>query len=372
MSDMEPTAAYGAPPGISLSGLPGDFFLLQLGNMGLNIITLGIHRFWGKTRYRRHLWGNTLIDGDPLEYRGRGLELFIGAVLVIFLVSIPFGLLSFVMPLLFKNPALAIGVTQLVVIVLLYYLVGVGQYRSWRYLLSRTSWRGIRAGMTEGGWRFGLYNFGLILAQIFSLSLATPWVGTKRWNRMVGDVRIGSMAMSADADWRPVFKKFLIVWGLVFIPLFAFYGWFFYQYGHVFMHPKGRPPTPENSKELLVAIGVLYAGILGIGLLGALIFAQYHAAFLREIYGKTRIGNDMTLRVDVTTGDVIRYFLGNAALVIFTFSIGSLMLPWRHWRFLAGRMSIEGRYDEAALMQTDLDGPIQGDGLADAFDLSPF
>ncbi|WP_163317442.1 DUF898 family protein, partial [Enterobacter hormaechei] len=40
--------------------------------------TVGFYRFWLTTDIRRHLWSNTLIDGDGAEYTGRGKELLIG------------------------------------------------------------------------------------------------------------------------------------------------------------------------------------------------------------------------------------------------------------------------------------------------------
>ena len=33
----------------------------------LNIVTLSFYRFWGKTRVRKYLWGQTSLLGDPLE-----------------------------------------------------------------------------------------------------------------------------------------------------------------------------------------------------------------------------------------------------------------------------------------------------------------
>jgi uncharacterized membrane protein YjgN (DUF898 family) len=369
MSDYEERNALSPPPKVEFTGLAGDFFLLQLGNVGLSIITLGIWRFWGKTRYRRFLWKHTILDGDPLEYRGTGLELFIGALLVILLVSIPFGLLSFGLMAVFSNPAVAIGVSQVTIILLLYYLIGVGQYRSWRYLFSRTSWRGIRSGMTEQGFSFGWYNFGLTLAQLFSLGLATPWVSVKRWNRLVGDVRIGNLAMTSDAQSQPLWGKFLLVWGLVTVPMIAFYAWFFYTYGGMFMNAEEQP-SPESIEQLLVAILVLYAGIIILGLLGALLFAQYWAAYLKETVNNTKIGPTMRLRIDVETWDVVRFYLGNIALVMFY--VGILLMPFRNWSFMARRMWIDGEYDARDLMQSSLAAPSQGDGLADAFDVSGF
>jgi uncharacterized membrane protein YjgN (DUF898 family) len=358
-------------PRVDFNGLAGDFFLMQLGNLALSILTLGIYRFWGKAKYRRFLWGQTTLDGDALEYRGTGLELFIGAILVILLVSIPFGLISLLMPMLIADKGIAMAITQIALVLAIYYLVGVGQYRSWRYLLSRTSWRGIRSGMVEQGFSFGLFSFGLTLASLFSVGLATPWVMAKRWNRLVRDVRIGSLPMSAEADHRPLWKPFLLAWGVVVVPMIAFYAWFFFNYGAMFTRPE-QNPSPEDMKQLLIAIGILYLGLIVLGFVGAMLFANYQAAYLKETFNKTRIGDTMFLRIDVTPWQIIRYYLGNIALVLFTAYLGAILMPYRYWAFMARRVWIDGEYDAATLQQTDLAGPGQGDGLVDAFDVSSF
>jgi uncharacterized membrane protein YjgN (DUF898 family) len=369
MSDYEERYASDLAPKVEFNGMAGDFFLLQLGNLGLSIVTLGIYRFWGKTRWRRFLWRHTSLDGDALEYRGTGLELLIGAILVILLITIPFGLLSLVMTALVGDPQVAIAVTQGVLLLAITWLVSVGQYRSWRYIFSRSSWRGIRCGMTEQGFAFGTWMFGLSLVQMLSLGLASPWVATKRWNRLVRDVRIGNLAMEADAEPGPLWARFLFVWGAVVLPMAAFAAWFAYRYGSNFADPGAAPPDPT---ELLIAIGVLYLGILVFGLLGALLFAQYQAAYWRETFGKTRIGETMTLRMDVTSWEVVRFYLGNIALVVFTGGIGAMLLPYRNWAFMARRVWIDGTYDARDLLQSDLAAPRQGDGIADAFDASGF
>jgi hypothetical protein len=78
----------------------GSFFPAQLGRFLLTLLTLGIHRFWWKTAVRRRLWAETTVDGDPLEYMGRGIEMFVGALIVFAAVLIPLSALSFVAQLL--------------------------------------------------------------------------------------------------------------------------------------------------------------------------------------------------------------------------------------------------------------------------------
>ena len=60
----------------------------------LELITFGFYRFWLTTDIRRYLWSNTEIDGDAMEYTGRGKELLLG-FLVAMAVLVPIYLLYF-------------------------------------------------------------------------------------------------------------------------------------------------------------------------------------------------------------------------------------------------------------------------------------
>src|SRR5437879_13107132 len=66
------------PPPVAFSGSRGEFFRLARRGAALELVTLGFYRFWLLTDIRRHLWSNTLVDGDAAEYTGRGKELLIG------------------------------------------------------------------------------------------------------------------------------------------------------------------------------------------------------------------------------------------------------------------------------------------------------
>mgnify|MGYP002714675736 FL=1 len=84
MNDMS-WAPPGPPPQpvpppmpVAFSGSRTQFFRLVARGAGLELFTVGFYRFWLTTDIRRHLWSNTLIDGDGAEYTGRGKELLIG------------------------------------------------------------------------------------------------------------------------------------------------------------------------------------------------------------------------------------------------------------------------------------------------------
>lgn len=63
---------------LSFVGDMGPLFGLVIVNALLSIVTLGIYRFWARTRVRRYLWRNMQLLGEPFEYSGVGSELFVG------------------------------------------------------------------------------------------------------------------------------------------------------------------------------------------------------------------------------------------------------------------------------------------------------
>lgn len=127
---------------------PGGFLGLSLLNGLLRILTLGAYHFWGKTEVRQRIWSAVRIDGEPLEYRGTGAELFRGFVIVFLVVLLPLALLALVPILLWGVSIFGNVLVQLGLGVAAVLLGGLGLYRARRYRLSRTRWRGIRGGLS--------------------------------------------------------------------------------------------------------------------------------------------------------------------------------------------------------------------------------
>ena len=51
-----------------------ELLLIALKTGFLTLITLGIYRFWAKTKIRNFIWASASLDGDSFEYHGTGLE----------------------------------------------------------------------------------------------------------------------------------------------------------------------------------------------------------------------------------------------------------------------------------------------------------
>ncbi|WP_065751006.1 DUF898 family protein [Bradyrhizobium paxllaeri] len=166
-----PPSPMPPPMPVGFSGSRGDFFHLVKRGAGLEFVTLGFYRFWLLTDIRRHLWANTLVDGDAAEYTGRGKELLIG-FLVAMAILVPVYLGYFLIGL----EAEHIQAFASIPLVAFFYIFGqFAIYRARRYRLTRTVWRGVRFWMSGSGWKYALYASLWGLLSAVTLGLALPW-----------------------------------------------------------------------------------------------------------------------------------------------------------------------------------------------------
>ncbi|MEO0666369.1 MAG: DUF898 family protein [Pseudomonadota bacterium] len=159
------------------------------------ILTLGIYRFWAKTRIRKYIWSSVTGDDDSFEYTGTGLEKFLGFLVAIVVLAIYLGifqlLLTFVgfsiipqdqSPQAIAGQAIAINLSILAVLPLMLF----AQYRARRYKMARSRWRGLRFGMENGAWGYVARAFGYGFLTIITLGILAP-LGTYRLEKYMAD-----------------------------------------------------------------------------------------------------------------------------------------------------------------------------------------
>jgi uncharacterized membrane protein YjgN (DUF898 family) len=332
-------------------------------NLLLTIVTLGIYRFWARTRERRYLWSATSWGGEPLDYTGQGRELLIGTMLVFVLFLLPAALAGVTAEIAtgLGMPMLALGL-NLAVYAVVAWLWGFAVWRSLRYRLSRTRWSGIRGAMAGSATPYAVLHMKMLLLRVVTLGFASPYASVRLFNARWSDARFGSMAFVADAQWRPLMRMFLVNWGLSLVILFgALVGLGLQVQG---IDATAPPDTWMTSP--VIAATLLYLG--GAALLVALLMARYHAAQWRALVGGLSL-DGLGFSFTASAWDWLRYWAGNAALVVFTFGVGGLMLQWRKWQFLVGHVQAAGGLDLERLAQTRIEAPIHGEGLADVLDM---
>lgn len=178
-----------------------EFAPIALTNLLLTIVTLGIYRFWARTRERRYLWSRTEFIDDNLAWTGTGLEMFKGflvvmAVLLPVLLLFQFGVQALVL----RGQAGAAGLAAALLYLGLFLLIGVARYRALRYRLSRTYWHGIRGGGEPGGWAYGWSYVWKTIAGMIVLGLMVPWSMTQLWNERWRRMSFGPHRFESHAD----------------------------------------------------------------------------------------------------------------------------------------------------------------------------
>src|SRR5713101_2123161 len=210
----------GAAAPVRFTGDNATFRRLVMRGAMLELVTFGFYRFWVTTDIRRHLWSHTEIDGDALEYTGRGTELLVGFLIAMAILG-PFFLVYFLIGLEFERfKAFASLPLYLLVI-------AFGQfaaYRARRYRLTRTVWRGVRFWMTGSGWSYAWRSilWGSLLVP--TLGLVYPWRMAALERYKLRHTLYGDLPGRFEATGRQLFKRVWWVWLLGIVPFVLFFG----------------------------------------------------------------------------------------------------------------------------------------------------
>lgn len=298
-------------------GNGGSLFGIQIVNIFLTLVTLGIYYFWGKVKVRSYLWRQTEFHGDRFAYHGTGKELLMGTLKALLVFGVPYGLLQVVPEILQAGPLLQTLANFLALGIFMVF-IPVAMVGARRYRLSRTSWRGVRFSF-RGGTREFAETFwkGGILTSL-TLSLYYPFFNTNVHAFWVSNTYIGNKQFHFDGQGKDLFRHYLVM--LLLLPFTLGLSWFW------FAARKQRYFWEHTS-------------------LGAVRF------------GSTIRG-----------GDLLLLTLGNLLLVVLTLG---LALPWaivRRIQLNLKNMTLEGALDLEGITQEHLAASTTGEGLSSFVD----
>ncbi len=177
------------------------------------LFTLGFYRFWLATTIRRMLWSATSVENEALAYHGNGRELFLGFLLAIGILA-PFYLLYFLAGIEAERwKAFASFPLGLAFIAFRQFAI----YRARRYRLHRTSWRGLRFGMTGSGWKYAAIAMIRTFLSIVTLGLAHPWTQAAL-ERYKMHTNFGDLEGRFEGTGRQFFARGWGLWAVLSLP----------------------------------------------------------------------------------------------------------------------------------------------------------
>lgn len=232
-----------------------DLLRLFIMNVLLGMLTLGVYRFWGKTRVRQYLWSRVSFDNEGFEYTGRGSELFrsflgalgILACLITTSEGLEYGLLL-VAPGFERTVTVAFSLA-------LYLLAGLSAYSAQRYLLSHTCWRSIRFGLSGSSGTYAKKLLYTQLLNVLTLGLYTPFRRNQLMSYRLNNTWFGSEQLVYDGKGQDLFHHFLLTY-LLMIPTFGFV-WFWYkaeEYRYIAAHTQlqnARFAATVSARQLM-------------------------------------------------------------------------------------------------------------------------
>ena len=286
----ESSAAPWSPPtGTSTSLAPNIAPLAGLVVTGtvLTMITLGIYRFWYRSRLRRHYWANTRLLGDGFEYTGTGKELLIGFLIALAII-VPINLgLTFLGLQAGESVGAIIGYGAASLIIP--GLIQIAIFRARRYRLSRTRYRGVRFAQSGSALKYLWISVKYLLLTLITLGIAMPYLRTALNRYRIENTWFGMQQASFEGTAKPLMKYWMLVWGVGVLTLL------------VMIAAPIAIGFKYKSQGAMIGVAVVIAALL---LTLLVLWQVYKAAEFRSFTGATRFGT-MSLSSDLKASSVI-------------------------------------------------------------------
>jgi uncharacterized membrane protein YjgN (DUF898 family) len=274
-------------------------FWVALRTVLLTILTLGLYRFWMITRMRRIYWGSIRIDGDPLEYTGRGIEKLLGFLLAVVVLAVYLGAVNLALTFAGLSFAaddpvvlqLSLQLSALSALPFIYYAT----YRAQRYMLARTRWRGIRFGLGPGAVGYTIRSLGWTVITVVTLGLAWPYQHFKQAKYITDRAYFGDMPFRQEGGWGELFAQW--IWLYILGGLGALMVW-------------GLVENPDDTTAWFLGTLVLSFG----GMVLLLAFQRYQVAAFRILWSGRHLG-ESAFENDLSAGRVLGIYIGGSMAV---------------------------------------------------------
>ena len=318
--------------GVQFSGRAGPFLGLLVKGALLQLVTFGFYRFWLNTDLRRHLWSSTAVDGDALEYTGRGRELLIGFLFALAII----GPVFFIYFLVGIEAERAKAFLSLPLYLFLYFFGQFAIYRARRYRLTRTIWRGVRFWMQGSGLAYAWRSFLWALLVGVTLGLALPWREAALERYKMKHTYYGDLQGSFVGQGWDFFKRGVWIWLVaIILPVaFVLIGWAgFLNKNGLFQQNAAIQDLARQDlgMGLKIVIGLAIVAIyVLISLIPVALYAKYKAIEMKWWVSGVRFG-DLSLNSRLRGRSMLWLYLKMAFFVWLTLVLFLLIFGILGW-----------------------------------------
>lgn len=279
------------------TGAGGAIFKLAFATSMLTLVTLGIYRFWARTRVRRYIWSSVTVKGDAFQYTGNGLEKLLGFLVAVIILAFTLGAIQ--LGLFFFNLSVfaprddELGLALQILaaqasLVLLAPLFFFARYRSLRYKLARTRWRGIRFALAPGAWGYAGRGVWMSLLSIVTLGIMLPYQTYHLTKYRTDRTWFGNAQMHLSGRWQSLYGAMkhifigigLVVLGIVFIVMGA---------------SSGGAGAPVIG-GIIIFVGYIWGIVGGI---------HYRVDSFKRLTEMTKLDGKLGFKAQLGTGEVV-------------------------------------------------------------------
>lgn len=307
---------------LAFTGKGGDLFSVLIVNWLLTIVTLGLYYPWAKARRLQYVFEHTELDHHPFHFHGNGKEMFKGFIKAIALIGGLYGL--FLLLVFLDMPLLGMLGLFAGIIVLIPLII----HGSYRYRMSRSSWRGIHFGYR--GDLKELYRICVKggLLTILTFGIYGSWFQMNLRNYVYGHVRYGSSRFQYKGDGGDYFVMNLVGYLLTVLTLGIYGAWW--------MRDRFR----------------------------------YHVDNMSWHFED---GRRMEFRCTASGGEILGLVIVNVLLLIFTLGLAYAWVEVRTLEFVMANITMVGDADLDKVVQTESENKNAfADDLGDLLDIGIF
>lgn len=248
---------------LSFHGSGGEYFGVMIVNWLLTALTFGLYYPWAKARQLSFIYGSIALNEDRFAFHGTGKEMFKGfikAILLFLAVGIVAGLIGYFV----NEPA----ITALFFYAALFAIMPIAIHGSYRYRMSRTSWRGIRFGYRGNRTELIKLFFKGIFLTIITLFIYGSWFAINLRTYLLSNIRFGNLSFKYNGKGSDYFVMNLVGYLLTIVTL-GIYG--FWWQRNIIAYFVDNLSLHDNDKQIAFKFKGTGGSLFGLTIVNMLI-----------------------------------------------------------------------------------------------------
>lgn len=307
---------------IKYLGKGSEFALIYFKNIILTLLTFGLYYPWAKVEILNYHYQTSELDGARFQFHATGKEVFKGFVKIYVILIFLYAFLLYAAQ---TENVVIVSTATILFYLFFILLIPLAIHGTVRYRSSRSSWKGIHFKyLGNRSELFWLYLKGVLLT-ILTLGIYGAWFQVDLRRYIFSHLRFGDLSFNFKGKGGDLFWiNFKL--GLLIYPTLGIYSFWYYR----------------NLWR-----------------------------FYAENTTITQNGKEVSLKFNMSPGDIFELVVVNFFIVLFTLGIGTPWVMVRTLKFFFKYTEVDGEIDTRAIQQANYDDydDATGDDYLDFLDI---